>query len=89
MKPVKLIEWLITLVTRRGGLVLDCFAGSGTAGVAALATGRNAILIERDDTYIKDIRARMAFYEGGGGHSVAAKARSAVPRGTAPLFDDL
>ncbi len=80
VKPVKLIEWLITLVTRRGGLVFDCFAGSGTAGVAALATGRAAILIEREPNYIEDIRARVGFYEGGGRHSVAAKARNVADK---------
>jgi len=80
VKPVKLIEWLITLVTRKGGLVLDCFAGSGTAGVAALATGRNAILVEQDESYVADIRERMAFYQGDGRHSLASKNRNVGAR---------
>ncbi len=88
VKPIDLIAWLVKLVCPPGGVFLDPFAGSGTAGVAALKTGRDAILIERDPTYFADIQARMAFYEGGGGHSVAMKARSAIPRGTMPLFDD-
>lgn len=87
VKPVELMKWLVALVTPTGGTCLDPFAGSGTTGVAALAAGRNAILIEREATYCDDIRARLAFYEGGGQHSVAAKARSAVPRGTLPLFE--
>lgn len=60
----------------------------GTAGVAALATGRNAILIEREAEYIADIRARLAHYAGDGRHSLAAKARRSLPRGTTPLFDE-
>src|SRR6185436_17533840 len=44
VKPIKLIEWLVKLVTPPGGTVLDPFAGSGTTGVAAMATGRDAIL---------------------------------------------
>lgn len=85
IKPVDLIAWLVALVTPPGGTFLDPFAGSGTAAVAALKTGRNAILIEREDSYIADIRERLAFYEGGGTHSVQAKNRNRkVDHG--PLF---
>ena len=62
-----------------GGTFLDPFAGSGTAGVTALATGRNAILIEQSAEYCADIRARIAHYEGEGRHSLAAKARHRQP----------
>ena len=75
VKPVDLIKWLVRLVTPKDGAVLDCFAGSGTTGVAALATGRRAILIEREAKYISDIRERLAFYEGEGRHSVVSKNR--------------
>lgn len=75
VKPVELMKWLVALVTPPGGLVLDPFAGSGTTGVAALATGRDCILIEREAQYLADIGERLAFYEGGGGHSVQAKNR--------------
>lgn len=85
VKPVELMKWLVALVTPPGGICLDPFAGSGTTGVAALATGRNAILIERDNAYYNDIRERMAFYEGGGTHSVQAINRNRkVDHG--PLF---
>lgn len=76
VKPVELMKWLIALVTPPGGTVIDPFAGSGTSGAAAFATGRNAILIEREDQYIADIKERMAFYEGGGAHSAVAKNRN-------------
>jgi site-specific DNA-methyltransferase (adenine-specific) len=59
IKPVALLRWLVRLVTPPGGLVLDPFAGSGTIGVAALAEGRRAILIEREAEYIGDIRRRL------------------------------
>lgn len=75
VKPVELLKWLVPLVTPKGGTFLDPFAGSGTAAVAALATGRNAILIEREPSYAADIRERIAHYEGEGRHSLAAKAR--------------
>lgn len=76
VKPVELMKWLVPLVTPPGGTVIDPFAGSGTTGVAALATGRNAILIEREAQYVTDIRERLAFYEGNGAHSVQARNRS-------------
>ena len=41
------------------GLILDPFAGSGTTGVAALKTGRRAILIEKDPRYISIIERRV------------------------------
>lgn len=90
VKPVDLIAWLVALVTPPGGTFLDCFAGSGTAAVAALKTGRNAILIEREQSYYEDIKARIAHYDGAGQHSLAAKGRKAAPeklgaKGT-PLF---
>lgn len=76
VKPVDLIAWLVALVTPPGGTFLDPFAGSGTAAVAALKTGRNAILIEREAGYVADIKQRIAFYEGGGQHSAQAKHRN-------------
>ena len=63
------------MVTPPGGTVLDPFAGSGTAGVAALAEGMNAVLIERNADYAADIEARLAHYRGDGAHSLAARAR--------------
>lgn len=50
-KPVALFEYLIRTYSNEGDTVLDCCAGSGTTGVAARNTGRNAILIEKDPTY--------------------------------------
>jgi site-specific DNA-methyltransferase (adenine-specific) len=58
VKPIALMRWLVALVTPPGGLVLDPFAGSGATGAAAVAEGRNAILIEREPEYIADIRRR-------------------------------
>jgi len=88
VKPVALMKWLVQLVTPLRGIVLDPFAGSGTTGVAALATGRDAILIERESNWFNDIQERIGFYEGEGKHSLQAKARRiATPRGAMPLFE--
>jgi len=47
-KPVPLIEHLIKVSSRVNDTVLDCFAGRGTTGVAALKQKRNCILIDSD-----------------------------------------
>ena len=59
VKPVDLIQYLVRLVTPPKGLVLDCFAGTGTTGEAAYREGFSAILIEREPEYQADIRRRM------------------------------
>ena len=59
VKSVALMSWLMTLVTPPGGLVLDPFAGSGTTGVAALASGRNFLLIEREAAYVEITKRRL------------------------------
>jgi site-specific DNA-methyltransferase (adenine-specific) len=86
VKPVELMKWLVPLVTPKGGTVLDPFAGSGTTGIAAMATGRNAVLIERDEAYCADIRERIAHYEGEGRHSMVSKNRNANKSVDLPLF---
>ena len=58
-KPVALMEYLIKTYTNEGETVLDFTAGSGTTGVAAVNTNRNAILIEREEKYCEIIRARI------------------------------
>jgi DNA modification methylase len=60
VKPVDLIQYLVRLVTPPKGIVLDCFAGTGTTGEAAYREGCSAILIEREPEYQADIRRRMA-----------------------------
>jgi hypothetical protein len=59
VKPLALMRWLVRLVTPAGGVVLDPFAGSGTTGEAAQLEGFDAILVERDKTYLPLIAARV------------------------------
>jgi len=72
VKPVNLLRWLCRLVTPPGGIVLDCFLGSGTTGVAAVAEGFDFIGIEREPEYmaICEARIRHAARELGGGDTV-------------------
>ncbi len=47
-KPVEILEYFIELLTNSNNLVLDCFAGSGSTGIACRNLNRNCILIEKD-----------------------------------------
>ena len=62
VKPVKLMRWLIGLVTPEDGIVLDTFAGSGTTLVAAQLEDIRSIGIEREPGYCDIIRARLKFH---------------------------
>lgn len=50
-KPVDMIADAIKDCSKRGGIILDCFGGSGTTMIAAEKTGRKARLIELDPLY--------------------------------------
>ena len=58
-KPVALFEYLIRTYTNEGDMVLDNCSGSGTTGIAAFNTKRNAILIEKDEQYFNAAKERF------------------------------
>jgi len=58
-KPLKLMEYLVKLVTPPGGLVLDPFAGSGTTCIACKKLGFRFIGIEKEPEYVEIARARL------------------------------
>ena len=51
VKPIKLMEYLITLITPPNGIVLDPFFGTGTTGIAAVNLGFNYIGFEISKEY--------------------------------------
>jgi site-specific DNA-methyltransferase (adenine-specific) len=59
VKPIALMEYLIKMVTPKGGVVLDPFAGSGSTLVAAKQNGYQYIGIEMTAEYISIIEARL------------------------------
>jgi DNA modification methylase len=60
VKPVKLVADAIQDCSKRKGIVLDAFAGSGTTLVAAHSTGRRGYGLELDPHYCDVILKRMA-----------------------------
>ncbi|GMO16186.1 MULTISPECIES: site-specific DNA-methyltransferase [Bradyrhizobium] len=64
VKPVVMIADVMKDCTRRGDLVLDPFAGSGTTVIAAEKTGRRAALLEIDPLYCDVIVRRWQNHTG-------------------------
>lgn len=58
-KPVSILERLIRVSSKSDGVVLDCFMGSGSTGVACANTGRDFIGIEMDPSCFEMARSRI------------------------------
>lgn len=59
VKPIKLMQYLIKLVTPSDGVVLDPFMGSGSTGVAARELGFEFVGCEISDEYFKIAENRI------------------------------
>ena len=59
VKPIKLMQYLVRLITPKGGTVLDPYMGSGTTGIACKKEGFEFIGIELDEDYFKIANARI------------------------------
>ena len=63
VKPIKLMEYLIKLVTKPEAIVLDPFLGSGTTAIACIKQSRKFIGIEMEEEYVKIAEARIRKYK--------------------------
>lgn len=79
VKPVALVADAILDCSKRNGIVLDAFGGSGTTLVAAARTGRRGYAIELDPHYCDVIIRRLA----------AVLSCEAMHVGTAKTFREL
>lgn len=59
VKPLKVMRWLVRLLTPPGGTILDPFAGSGTTVEAAMLEGFESIGIEKEADYVDLIQVRI------------------------------
>lgn len=59
VKPVKLMEYLVKLITPKNGIVLDPFMGSGSTGIAAKSLGFKFCGIEQNNEYFRIAEARI------------------------------
>ena len=63
VKPTALMQWLVRLVTPRGGVVLDPFMGSGSTGRGCVFEALSFIGCEMHAPYLEIARARIAAAE--------------------------
>jgi DNA modification methylase len=59
VKPLKLMRWLIRLVSLPGQTILEPFLGSGTTAEAAVIERRRVIGVERDASSVELTRSRL------------------------------
>lgn len=59
-RPLNTVSYIVAMVTKQTGTILDPFMGSGTTGVAAVKLGRNFIGIEKDEKYFAIAQRRIA-----------------------------
>lgn len=59
IKPVGMVADAIMDCSRRGGIILDPFAGSGTTIIAAERTGRRCYAMELDPRYVDVMLRRV------------------------------
>lgn len=85
IKPVDLMRWLVRLVARKGSVILDPFAGTGTTAEAAYWEGCDAILCEREEEYQAAIETRMSLVLAGPEERKRARTDPA-PADALPLF---
>lgn len=62
-KPVAILEKIIKIASNENDLVLDCFNGVGSTGVASLKNNRRYIGIEIDETYVDASAKRLSIYK--------------------------
>ena len=63
VKPLKLMKYLVRLVTPPNGTVLDPFSGSGTTAIACMNTQRNFIGFEMDKGYYDIACKRIEYHK--------------------------
>ena len=63
-KPIELLTEFILDATNENEVVLDCFMGSGSTGIACLNTNRRFIGIEIDDIYFNIAKKRVEQHKG-------------------------
>ncbi len=59
-KPQDMLMHIIGASSYPGDVVLDCFAGSGSTGVAAIRLGRRAVCIEIEEQWVKRAAQALA-----------------------------
>jgi site-specific DNA-methyltransferase (adenine-specific) len=63
VKPINLLTYLVRLITPPNGVVMDCYMGSGSVGIAAQLEGFQFIGMEMDKDYFNIAETRINNWE--------------------------
>jgi site-specific DNA-methyltransferase (adenine-specific) len=89
-KPISMLKHAIAASSYPGDIVLDCFAGSGGTGIAALDLGRRSVLFEMDRKWLRMITLRLRRHAGQkkdfSGDSASHRETMRVPTSQLALF---
>lgn len=61
VKPVKLLTYLVKMITPEGGIVFDPFMGSGSTGIACVIENKDFYGIEIEKDYFDIAKARIEY----------------------------
>lgn len=85
-KPQDLLQHIVASSSRPGGVVLDCFAGSGATGLACLALGREFIGVDASPHWYEYASLRLENYERMHAGEFRVKRQRAGELDALPLF---
>jgi len=77
-KPAEMLEHAIEATTYPGDIVLDCFGGSGSTGLAAIKLGRRTISLEIEPKWATEITNRIRAVCEGDSHNATGKQKTLV-----------
>lgn len=63
VKPIKLMQYLVRMITPPNGIVLDPYAGSGTTGIACKIDGYNFVGLELSEEYTEIANSRIESFK--------------------------
>ena len=63
IKPIKLMQYLVRMITPPNGIVLDPFCGSGTTGIACKIDDFEFVGLELNEEYVQIAQTRIEYFD--------------------------
>jgi site-specific DNA-methyltransferase (adenine-specific) len=63
IKPIKLMQYLVRMITPPNGIILDPFSGSGTTGIACKIDDFEFVGLELDSEYVQIAKSRIEAFD--------------------------
>lgn len=63
--PIELVERCVLALSNEGDFVVDPFGGVGTTAIAAAMHGRNALSMDKEESYVREAKKRYEAFQRG------------------------